>query len=67
MFLEPLMGLRSFLVPFRFLQAAGVVAFGSCAASKNKHLHAAAIVPIVLILVTGMTLARSPFGQFELR
>jgi len=64
MFLEPVMGLRSFFVPFRLMQGAGVAAFGSCAASRNRHLHAAAIV---LILVAGITVARTPFRQFELR
>ena len=67
MFLEPIMGLRSFFVPFRLMQAAGVVAFVSCAASKNQRVHGAAIVILVLILVAGLTVARTPFRQFELR
>ena len=67
MFLESIMGLRSFFVPFRFLQVAGVVAFGSCSASKNKHLHAAAIVLIVLLLVTGITFTRFQLGQLDIR
>jgi len=66
-FLESIMGLRSFFVPFRFLQVAGVVAFGSCSASKNKRLHAAAIALIVLLLVIGITLDRFSLGQFDLR
>jgi hypothetical protein len=66
MLVEPIMGLRAFFVPFRFMQAAGVVAFGACAASKNRRLHVVAIVLVVLILVAGITLARTPFRQFEL-
>ena len=67
MFLEPIMGLRSFFVPFRFMQVAGIVAFGSCSASKNKRLHAAAIVLIVLLLVTGITFTRFQLGQLDIR
>ncbi len=67
MFLEPVMGLRSFFVPFRLFQTIAVVAFGSCAASKNKYLHACAIVLITAILVASITIARTPFRQFELR
>lgn len=66
MLLEPIMGLRSFLVPFRILQAVGVVTLGSCSASKNKRLHAAAIAVIVLILATGITIDRFSLGQFKL-
>jgi hypothetical protein len=66
MFLEPIMGLRSFLVPFRLLQAVGVVTLGCCSASKNRRLHAAAIAVIVLILATGITLDRFSLGQFKL-
>src|SRR6266571_1445479 len=64
---EPVMGLRSFFVPFRLFQTIAVVAFGSCAASKNKYLHACAIVLITAILVASITIARTPFRQFELR
>ena len=67
MFIEPIMGLRSFFVPFRFMQVAGVVAFGSCSASKNKRVHAAAIILIVLLLVTGIAFTRFRLGQFDIR
>ncbi|OLE66477.1 MAG: hypothetical protein AUG09_07290 [Acidobacteria bacterium 13_1_20CM_2_68_7] len=68
MFIEPVMGLRSFFVPFRLLQTAGIVTFASCAAaSKNKRLHAVAIVLIVLLLVTGITVDRFQLGQLDHR
>jgi len=67
MFLEPIMGVRSFFVPIRFLQASGVVAFGCCAASKNRRVHAVAIVVIVVALMTGITLARFSLGQSDFR
>jgi hypothetical protein len=60
------MGLRSFLAPFRILQAVGVVTLGSCSASKNRRLHAVAIALIALILATGITLDRFSLGQFKL-
>ena len=49
------------------VQVAGIVAFGSCSASKNKRLHAAAIVLIVLLLVTGITFTRFQLGQLDIR
>ena len=67
MFLEPIMGLRAFFVPFRILQAIGVVTFASCSASKNRRLHAAAIVLIALLMVIGITSDRVSLGQFKLR
>jgi len=67
MFLEPIMGVRSFFVPIRFLQAAGVVGFGCCSASKDKRVHAIAIVVIFVALMTGITLARFSLGQSEFR
>lgn len=66
MVLEPIMGLRPFFVPFRILQAVGVVTFGSCSASKNRRLHAVATALIILLLVTGITLDRFSLGQFAL-
>jgi hypothetical protein len=65
--LEPVMGLRSFFIPFRLFQGVGISAFVACAASKNRYVHAVTIVLVVLILVSGLTLARAPFRQFELR
>ncbi|HEV8702089.1 MAG TPA: hypothetical protein VGV60_12520 [Candidatus Polarisedimenticolia bacterium] len=67
MFLEPIMGLRAFFVPFRILQVIAVATFASCSASKDRRLHAAAITLIVLLLVIGITIDRVSLGQFKLR
>ena len=67
MCLEPILGVRSFFVPIRVLQAASVVAFGCCSVSKDKRLHATAIVVIVALLATGITLARFSLGQHDFR
>jgi len=67
MFLEPVMGLRAFFVPFRLLPATALLTLASCSASKNKRVHAAAVVLIVLLLVIGITLNRFHLGQFQLR
>ena len=67
MFLEPIMGLRSFFHPFRILQTIGIGTFASCSASKNRRLHACAIALVVLLLAIGITLDRFSLGQFKLR
>ena len=67
MFLEPIAGLRPFFVPFRILQAIGVVTFASCSASKNRRLHAVAIGLIVALLVFGIAVDRVSLAQFKLR
>ena len=67
MFLDPITGLRPFFVPFRILQAIGVVTFASCSASKNRRLHAVAIGLIVALLVFGIAVDRVSLAQFKLR
>ncbi len=67
MFLEPITGLRPFFVPFRILQAIGVVTFASCSASKNRRLHAVAIGLIVALLVFGIAVDRVSLAQFKLK
>lgn len=67
MFLEPITELRPFFVPFRILQAIGVLTFASCPASKNRRLHAVAIALIAVLLVIGITTDRVSLGQFKLR
>jgi|SRR5882724_1996357 len=67
MFLEPVIGLRAFFVPFRLLQAAGVVTFGACACSKDKRVHTAAIVVIPTLVAISVALTRFQIGQFNLR
>ena len=67
MFLEPITGLRPFFVPFRILQAIGVVTFASCSASKNRRLHAVAIGLIVALLAFGIAVDRVSLAQFNLR
>ena len=67
MFLEPITGLRPFFVPFRILQAIGVVTFASCSISKNRRLHAVAIGLIVALLVFGIAVDRVSLAQFKLR
>ncbi len=67
LFLEPIMGLRRLLVPFRIIQAIATLTFVSCSASKNRRLHAAGIVLIVVLLTVGIALDRFSLGQFSLR
>jgi hypothetical protein len=67
MLIEPVMGLRTFFVPFRALQTVGLLAFIACTVSKNRRLHAGAIALIATILVAGIWLTRFRLGQFELR
>ena len=62
MFLEPIMGLRGFLHPFRILQVMAIVAFTTCAASRDRRLHALAIILIVVMLVIGISLDRFELG-----
>jgi len=67
MFLETAMGLRAFFIPFRLMQALGVVAFGCCSASRNRRVHAAAMAVIVMLLAIATWMTRFRFDQFDLR
>ena len=60
------MGLRSFLVPFRALQALGCLTFLACALWKSARLHAAAMVVILGALTASKLLAHLGLGQFDL-
>lgn len=53
-------------MPFSILQVIGIVTFASCSASKNRRLHAVAIVLIALLLVIWITTDRVSLGQFKL-
>src|SRR5262245_60387556 len=67
MFFEPIIGLRAFFIPFRVLQGIGVTTFAACSASKDRRLHAAALVLIVMLLLFGITFDRYELGQFRFR
>jgi hypothetical protein len=49
---EPLLGLRPLVVASRPLQLCALVILLACGLSKNRRLHAAAAVAMLVILVT---------------
>lgn len=65
MLLEPIMGLRSFLVPFRAAQGIGVISLICCAVSSNRRVHAAASLVIVAVLAVSILLARFHLTQVD--
>lgn len=67
MFLEPVTGVRTFVVPFRILQALGTLTLAACAISGNKRFHAAATALLAVLLTIAITLTRFRLGQIDLR
>ena len=67
MFLEPITGVRTFAVPFRFLQASGILVLIACAVSKNRRLHAGATAFIVLLITFAISFTRFRLGQMDLK
>ena len=53
------LGLRAFLAPIRFIQVVEVLALALSAASKNRMLHAAAMILMSLILSAILLIVRS--------
>ena len=64
MFLEPVLGVRPFLVGFRIVQAIGFAAVTSCAVSKNTMVHTVASFILVVLLAGVMFLLRYKAGAF---
>jgi hypothetical protein len=58
MLLEPVMGLRSFWVPGRLVQGAAACLFVVCAISRDKRLHAAAMLGIATLIGGVIVLTR---------
>jgi hypothetical protein len=67
MFLEPVTGVRTFVVPFRILQAFGTATLVALAISRNKRFHAVATVLIAILITIAITLTRFHLGQLDLR
>lgn len=65
MFLEPVLGVRPFLVEFRIVQALGFAVVASCAVSKNSTLHMIAALVIAGLLTGVMFLVRFQAGAFD--
>src|SRR5262249_1297344 len=65
--LDPLMGLRPFLPPFRLLQLAALATFVSCSVTKNRKVHVVGLVTIVVLLVVSIAWTRFSLEQLDLR
>ena len=66
MFLEPVTGVRTFVVPFRILQAFGTATLLALAISGNKRFHAMATVLLAALITVAITLTRFRLGQLDL-
>lgn len=66
MFLEPVTGVRTFVVPFRILQAFGTATLVALAISGNKRFHAMATVLLAVLITVAITLTRFRLGQLDL-
>lgn len=62
-FLEPLMGLRPLLIPFRFVQVLGFALMVLCVVSDSRRVHALATLAIAVMLAAGVMLTRFHLGQ----
>jgi len=67
MFLEPITGVRTFVVPFRLLQALGTATLVACAISDDRRFHAAATILVAILITIAITLTRFRLGQIDLR
>jgi hypothetical protein len=67
MFLEPVTGVRTFVVPFRILQAFGTAMLVALSISKHKRFHAVATVLVAVMITVAITLTRFRLGQLDLR
>jgi hypothetical protein len=67
MFLEPITGVRTFVVPFRILQACGTMTLAACAISGNRRFHAVATILVTIMITVAITLTRFRLGQIDLR
>lgn len=67
MFLEPVTGVRTFAVPFRFLQACGILALVACAISTNRRFHAGATLFVALLIAFAIAFTRFRLGQMDLK
>ena len=65
MFIEPVTGVRTFVVPFRTLQTSGAVLLLALAIVKNKRFHAVASILIATLIPIAITLTRYRLGQLE--
>jgi hypothetical protein len=67
MFLEPVTGVRTFMVPFRLLQLIGTATLVALAISANKRFHAIATVLITMLIGLAIVFTRFRLGQLDLR
>ena len=67
MFLEPITGVRTFVVPFRVVQIFGTTLLIACAIYRNKRFHAVAIILIAILITIAITLTRFRLGQLDVR
>jgi hypothetical protein len=67
MFLEPVTGVRTFVVPFRLLQALGTATLVACAISDDRRFHAVATILVAILITIAITLTRFRLGQIDLR
>ena len=66
MFLEPVTGVRTFVVPFRVLQACGVALLAGLAVFKDRRFHCVASLLIAILVTIAITLTRFHLGQLAL-
>jgi hypothetical protein len=64
MLLEPIMGLRELLIPFRLYQVTGVLTLVGCAVSKDERVHALGALWIVALLAIAIGLTRFRLTAF---
>jgi hypothetical protein len=61
--IEPLMGLRPLLIPFRLVQVTGIGLMVACALSSNPRVHVVSTLLITAMLAAGTVLTRYRLGQ----
>jgi hypothetical protein len=67
MFLEPITGVRAFVVPFRMMQICGTAVLTACAITRNKRFHVFATIVIAIMITVAISLTRFRLGQLDLR
>ena len=67
MLLEPVTGVRTFMVPLRTIQVAGTSTLIALAISGNKRFHVIASVLVAVLIAVAIVFTRFRLGQLELR
>jgi hypothetical protein len=67
LFLEPVTGVRTFMVPFRVVQIAGTTTLVALAISGSRRVHAVCTVLVTVMITVAIVFTRFRLGQLDLR